>query len=175
MQNGITQGPWIFQVRINIRVLFRKHSFLSVPRSKSNFAAWETFQIWRQNGTAGKSGIWLHKYNTNVVSLCAVWKAFISDKLSVASEQTNSTGSRMTFLRASVVTGGPLVIPFEIGDELCGSPSCKNHEFSHHSATCVSKWGYTQKGYLGSFQKGNHFHIFKNFLVSLFLRHLSSL
>lgn len=37
-----------------------------------------------------------------------------------------------------------------------------NHEFSHHSAACVSKLGYTQKGYLGSFQKGNHFHIFKN-------------
>ena len=104
-----------------------------------------------------------------MVSLCAVSKAFNPDKLSVASEQTNSTGSRMTFLRASVVTGVPLVIPFEIEDELCGSPSCKNHEFSHHSVTCVSKLGYTQKGYLGSFQKGIFFsHLQKLFGIPIF-------
>lgn len=50
--------------RINITVLFLKHSFSAshgLTRSKSKFAAWETFQIWRQNGTAGKSGIWLHQ------------------------------------------------------------------------------------------------------------------
>ena len=69
------------------------------------------------------------------------------DKLSVASEQTNPTGSRITLLRASVCHW------CAVDHTPTAEMNFADSFFSHHSATCVSKLRYL-KSYLEFLQKG---------------------